>query len=184
MNLIKFVQAIDLCNVFSYPFRNRQWAHNQYQVKSWAVLSIWTTGLDSASKFNYFHWHIFTIILKKYSKCIVASVCVSKMLFCEAVGNLSSVEGGGARYHMWLIRMWIARIKKVCVCGSVSGSVGLGLWVWVCGSVCVGLCVWVCVKILLHLNHSSYLFTGLFVSVYLCVWATSFITLACGRVKG
>ncbi len=168
MNLIKFVQAIDLCNVFSYPFRNRQWAHNQYQVKSWAVLSIWTTGLDSASKFNYFHWHIFTIILKNYSKCIVASVCVSKMLFCEAVGNLSCVEGGGARYHMWLIRMWIARIKKVC--GSVSGSVGP--------------CVWVCVKILLHLNHSSYLFTGIFVSVYLCVWATSFITLACGRVKG
>ncbi len=164
MNLIKFVQAIDLCNVFSYPFRNRQWAHNQYQVKSWAVLSIWTTGLDSASKFNYFHWHIFTIILKNYSKCIMACVCVSKMLFCEAVGNLSCVEGGGARYHMWLIRMWIARIKKVC------GSVGL--------------CVWVCVKILLHLNHSSYLFTGLFVSVYLCVWATSFITLACGRVKG
>jgi len=100
--------------------------------------------------------------------CLCVCVCMCKMLFCEAVGNLSCVEGGGARYHMWLIRMWIARIKKVC--GSVSGSVGP--------------CVWVCVKILLHLNHSSYLFTGIFVSVYLCVWATSFITLACGRVKG
>ncbi len=157
MNLIKFVQAIDLCNVFSYPFRNRQWAHNQYQVKSWAVLSIWTTGLDSASKFNYFHWHIFTIILKKYSKCIVASVCVSKMLFCEAVGNLSCVEGGGARYHMWLIRMWIARIKKVC--GSGSGSVGLGLWVWVCGSVSRFYCIW----IIVHTCSQGYLWVYTFV---------------------
>lgn len=177
MNLIKFVRTIDLCNVFSYPFRNRQWAHNQYWGKSWAVLSIWTTALDCASKFNYFQWHIFAITLKKSdSKHIVSSVCVWVKCYLwgslEArCGNISHVEGGGTRYHMWLIRMWIAGIKKNC-----------------------GVCVCVTIRRNIRKPHST-AFESEFILVhgvicehiYLCVWAdrsTSFITLASGRVKG
>ncbi len=56
---------------------------------------VWIVHLNSIIFTN-----IFSTIILNYSKRIVASVCVSKMLFCEAVGNLSRVEGGGAHYHM------------------------------------------------------------------------------------